>query len=92
MREMIGQSESNNAHERIEGELKLDLPVSFKRRGVEMKLVTADDRNPFLAPDTKLIAVFAQGAIGLPISGKAGLDRLMNWPSDVVSIEPTSVG
>ena len=46
MREMIGQSETNNAHERIEGELKLDLPVSFKRRGVEMKLVTSDDRNP----------------------------------------------
>ena len=61
MREMIGQSESNKAHERIEGELELDLPVSFKRRGVEMKLVTADDRNPLLAPDPKLIAVVAQG-------------------------------
>ncbi len=61
LREMIGQGETDGAHERDEGEFKLDLPVSFKRRGVEMKLVTADDRNPLLAPDAKLIAVLAQG-------------------------------
>ncbi len=39
----------------------VDLPVNFRRRGVEMKLVIADDRNPMLAPDSKLVAVVAQG-------------------------------
>ncbi len=45
----------------MKGEFKLDFPVSFKRRGVEMKLVIADNRNPLLAPDPKLVAVVAQG-------------------------------
>ena len=61
LREMIGQGETDRAHEQDEGELKLDFPVCFKRRGVEMKLVIADNRNPLLAPDPKLIAVVAQG-------------------------------
>ncbi len=61
LREMIGQGETDRAHEQDEGEFKLDFPVSFKRRGVEMKLVIADNRNPLLAPDPKLVAVVAQG-------------------------------
>ena len=61
LREMIDQGESDKAHERDEGEFKLEFPVSFRRRGVEMKLVIADNRNPLLAPDPKLVAVVAQG-------------------------------
>ncbi len=42
-------------------ELRLDLPVRFKRRGVEMKLVITDDRERPPAPDPHLIAAVAQG-------------------------------
>ncbi len=44
-----------------EEELRLEIPVKFKRRGVEMKLVITDDRKRPLAPDPHLIAAVAQG-------------------------------
>ena len=44
-----------------EDEFRLDLPVRFKRRGVEMKLVIADERERPPAPDPHLIAAVAQG-------------------------------
>ena len=61
LREMIGEGEFDKASKKNEGEFKLDLPVRFRRRGVEMKLIIADGRNQMLAPDPKLIAVVAQG-------------------------------
>ncbi len=42
-------------------ECRLDLPVRFKRRGVEMKLVITDERERPPAPDPHLIAAVAQG-------------------------------
>lgn len=39
----------------------LDLPVSFRRRGVEMKLVITDERERLPAPAPHLIAAVAQG-------------------------------
>jgi len=42
-------------------EFRLDLPVKFKRRGVEMKLVITDERERQPAPDPHLIAAVAQG-------------------------------
>ncbi len=42
-------------------ECRLDLPVRFKRRGVEMKLVITDEREQPPAPDPHLIAAAAQG-------------------------------
>ncbi len=38
----------------------LDLPVRFRRRGVEMKLVITDDRQKAPSSDPKLIAAIAQ--------------------------------
>jgi site-specific DNA recombinase len=61
LREMIGQGKTDRAPEQDTSEFTLDVPVSFRRRGVEMKLVIADNRAPLLAPDPKLIAVVAQG-------------------------------
>ena len=65
LRGMIGKGESEKEYEengaQNKGEIKLDLPVRFKRRGVEMKLVIVDDRNPGPTPDAKLIAAIAQG-------------------------------
>jgi site-specific DNA recombinase len=61
LREMIGQGEADGALGQDIGEFKIEVPVSFKRRGVEMKLVIADNRAQLLAPDPKLIAVVAQG-------------------------------
>ncbi len=61
LREMIGQGKSDRAHDQDTSKFKLDVPVSFKRRGVEMKLVITDNRLQLLAPDPKLIAVVAQG-------------------------------
>ena len=42
-------------------EFRLDLPVRFKRRGVEMKLVITDERERPPAPDPHLIAAVAKG-------------------------------
>ncbi|MBE9554681.1 MAG: recombinase family protein [Proteobacteria bacterium] len=42
-------------------EFRLELPVTFKRRGVEMKLVITDARERPPAPDPKLILAVAQG-------------------------------
>ena len=42
-------------------ELKLDIPVAFKRRGVEMKLVITDERERPPAPDPILILAISQG-------------------------------
>ena len=61
LREMIGQGETDRTHEQDEGEFKLDIPVSFKRRGIEMKLVVAGDQGPASTPDPKLISAIARG-------------------------------
>ncbi len=61
LREMIGLSESVKVREQDEGELKLDVPVSFKRRGIEMKLVVTGYQDPASTPDVKLISVIARG-------------------------------
>ena len=61
LREMIGEGQSHKTQDQDKGEFQLNLPVSFRRRGVELKLVIANDRNPMLAPDPKLVAVAAQG-------------------------------
>jgi hypothetical protein len=42
-------------------ELKLNIPVAFKRRGVETKLVITDERERPPAPDPKLILAISQG-------------------------------
>jgi hypothetical protein len=42
-------------------EFRLDLPVTLKRRGVEMKLVITDERERTPTPDPKLILAIAQG-------------------------------
>ncbi len=42
-------------------EFRLDLPVTLKRRGVEMKLVITDERERTPAPDPKLVLAVAQG-------------------------------
>ena len=43
------------------GEFRLDLPVTFRRRGVEMKLVINDGRNRVQFLDEKLIAAISRG-------------------------------
>jgi hypothetical protein len=43
-----------------ECDLTLDLPVAFRRRGVETKLVIADERDPSPVPDPGLIKAVAQ--------------------------------
>ncbi len=42
-------------------EYRLSIPVRFRRRGVEMKLVITDERERTPAPDPHLIAAVAQG-------------------------------
>jgi hypothetical protein len=42
-------------------EFRIDLPVAFRRRGAEMKLVITDDRERSPTPDPRLIAAVAQG-------------------------------
>ena len=65
LRAMVSHGEPDNeeakTETRGEEEFRLDLPVSFRRRGVEMKLVIADERKRLPAPDPKLIAAVAQG-------------------------------
>ncbi len=44
-----------------EEEIRLEIPVKFKRRGVEMKLVITDNQKRLPNPDHHLIAAVAQG-------------------------------
>jgi hypothetical protein len=53
--------EQANTETRVKDEYRLDLPVRFRRRGVEMKLVITDNRERPPAPDPHLIAAVAQG-------------------------------
>ena len=55
----VDEREKNGTQD--EGEFKVDIPVSFKRRGVEMKLVVAGDQGPASTPDPKLISSIARG-------------------------------
>jgi DNA invertase Pin-like site-specific DNA recombinase len=52
---------SDAADAQVDDELHLDVPIAFKRRGVEMKLVVTDHREQPPRPDTKLIKTVAQG-------------------------------
>ncbi len=62
---MLSDGEPENKEAKTETqdkhEFRLDLPVKFKRRGVEMKLVITDQRDRPPAPDPHLIAAVAQG-------------------------------
>jgi len=55
------ETEQANTETRGKDEYRLDLPVRFKRRGVEMKLDIADERERPPAPDPHLIATVAKG-------------------------------
>ena len=55
------ETEQANTETRGKHVFRLDLPVRFKRRGVEMKLVIADERERPPALDAHLIAAVAQG-------------------------------
>ena len=58
-----GDADNVNVKTAAQGkhEFRLDLPVRFKRRGVEMKLVITDERERPPAPDSHLIAAVVQG-------------------------------
>ena len=62
---MLGHGAPDKAEAVIEtqdpGKFQLDLPATFKRRGIEMKLVINDERARPAAPDPHLIAAVAQG-------------------------------
>ncbi len=62
---MLGQGDldkvGNMTAAPLENELRLDLPVKFKRCGVETKLVITDDRARPPAPNPHLIKAVAQG-------------------------------
>ncbi len=55
------EKEQANTETRGKDEYRLDLPVTFRRRGVEIKLVITDERERPPAPDPHLIAAVAQG-------------------------------
>ncbi len=55
------ETEQANTETRGKHVFRLYLPVRFMRRGVEMKLVIADERERPPAPDPHLIAAVAQG-------------------------------
>lgn len=57
---LIGQG-SNRERTSDFGTISLDLPVRFRRRGAEMKLILAEDGARSPNPDTKLIAAVARG-------------------------------
>jgi len=65
LQSMISEDVPKQQHRKQTGQpehtFTLDLPVSFRRRGVEMKLVITDDRVRSPKPDPKLIAIVAQG-------------------------------
>lgn len=58
-----GDAANEEAKRETQGkdEFALDLPIWFKRRGVEMKLVITDERERPPAPDPHLIAAVAKG-------------------------------
>jgi len=60
LQSMIGEGEPKQAGQ-PERTFTIDLPVKFRRRGVEMKLVISDDRDRSPTPDPKLIAAVANG-------------------------------
>ncbi len=55
------ERERANTETRGKDDYRLDLPVKFRRRGVEMKLVITDERERPPAPDPHLIVAVAQG-------------------------------
>ena len=65
LRTILGHGAPDNEEAKTETqgkhEFRLDLPVRFKRRGVEMKLVITDERERPPAPDPHLITAVAQG-------------------------------
>ena len=65
LRGTLGKVQAVDANEENgtqgKGEFNLDIPVNFKRRGVETKLVVTGDQGPVPAPDPKLIAAVARG-------------------------------
>ena len=52
--------ESDRDRDTVPDEIPLDVPVRFKRRGAELKLVMADERAPAANPDRKLIDAVIQ--------------------------------
>jgi len=65
LRAMIGVGEAERDHEPKDlppdTQLTLELPIRFKRRGVEMKLILANEREPTPKPDPILIKAVAEG-------------------------------
>jgi DNA invertase Pin-like site-specific DNA recombinase len=65
LRAILGNGAPDNKEAKTEmqerNEFALDLPVRFRRRGVEMKLVITDERKRPPAPDPHLIAAVAKG-------------------------------
>ena len=89
-----GHPENNEAKTETQGihEFQLDLPVRFKRRGVEMKLVITDERERPPAPDPHLIAAVAQGRTWLAqIRGGESSQSVIS-PNVMASIRATSAG
>jgi DNA invertase Pin-like site-specific DNA recombinase len=68
LRAILGHGAPDNEEVKPEtqgkNEFALDLPVRFRRRGVEMKLVITDERKRPPAPDPHLIAAVAKGLRG----------------------------
>ncbi len=64
---MVGAGESSKDQEpetaQSESDITLDVPVTFKRRGVEMKLILANEHEPRPKPDPVLIKAVAEGHI-----------------------------
>jgi hypothetical protein len=65
LRAMIGVGEAERDHEPKdlppETQLTLELPIRIKRRGVEMKLILANEHEPTPKPDPILIKAVAEG-------------------------------
>ena len=61
LRRRQGQNQQGAMASSSTDEYQLSIPVSFRRRGVEMKLVLAADQKPSSAPDPTLIKTIAQG-------------------------------
>ncbi len=55
-----GASENGGDQDTAPDEIPLDIPVHFKRRGVELKLVLAGEQGPSANPDPKLIDAVIQ--------------------------------
>jgi DNA invertase Pin-like site-specific DNA recombinase len=65
LRMVIGADESDKGQEcrtkQNENDVTLELPVRFKRRGVEMKLILTNEQEPKPKPDPILIKAVAEG-------------------------------